>query len=184
MNEEKEKITPPNEKRRKANERLDKKLRDYIIFIDIAIICIVGIIIFAAITTTKTTKTSNINMTAKQMQYITPSWTSLGENNTNDKYKVVRDTLTDTCYVMFEKKFSLEGAYPTIIQLVAPDGNPKPYDENNKNTLSVVEEWNDYIIIQDDDNGVNYIVSRIDKTKSWNVRKNKDGTVFLTSSRN
>ena len=75
-----------------------------------------------------------------------------------DTYRIYKDTITDTVFVYFRTGDSKDNV-ECLIQLVTPDGIPKPYSESDENELVLVEQG-DFLILEDTDTKVQYIITR------------------------
>lgn len=89
------------------------------------------------------------------------------------KYVSCLDSSTNTCFAII-----WTGDLALLIELLDADGTPKEYVESNSNELKTVSLAEDlYFVVEDEDNGVQYRVSRY--INNYMVRTQSDGTLYI-----
>lgn len=73
---------------------------------------------------------------------------------TTDSYTICLDTVTNTTFAYFNRLYS-----SCIIPLVDASNNPKQYNEQDTNTLVLIED-SDFLVFEDSDTGVQYIITK------------------------
>lgn len=114
-----------------------------------------------AISATPTPSTPETDCTITELKCGKFTWTSTifgSPIKLTETYRIYKDTITDTVFVYLRASETTDNV-ECLIQLVTPDGIPKPYSESDENELVLVEQG-DFLILEDTDTKVQYIITR------------------------